>query len=98
MVAVVLISVFCVSSQPAAADQRVRNSNDLFYNYYVPPTWGGGVGAQLYLSPRPAPPLVGQTYITYQPLMPHEFLYRHSRAYYNCHPDGKMTRTRVSWR
>lgn len=98
LVAVVLISLFCVSPQPAAADQRVRSSGDLSYNYYVPPTWAGGVGAQLYVAPRPTPPRVGHTFITYQPLMPHEFLYRHARSYYNFHPDGKITRTRVSWR
>src|SRR6185503_243391 len=46
---------------------------DLFYNYYVGNNCGG-MGAQLYLSPRPVPPFVGNTYITYQPLMPHEFL------------------------
>ena len=46
----------------------------LFYNYYVPPvgctTCGsqGSSGAELYISPRPTPPLVGHTYITYQPL------------------------------
>ena len=44
--------------------------------------WHGAMGAEMYLSPRPTPPLVGHTYITYQPLMPHEFLYRHHRSYY----------------
>lgn len=53
---------------------------DLFYNYYVP-GYNGGPPAQLYLSPRPAPPLVGYTYVTYQPLMPHEYMYQHSRYY-----------------
>jgi len=97
LVAVVLISVLCVSAQPAAAADRVRSNGDLFYNYYVPPTWAGGVGAQLYLSPRPTPPMVGHTFITYQPLMPSEFLYHHHRSYYNFHPDGRITRTSVKW-
>jgi len=71
---------------------------DLFYNYYVGPSpVVGGVPAQLYVSPRPTPPLVGQTYITYQPLMPHEFLYKHHRQYYRYHPGSGMTRTRVLW-
>jgi hypothetical protein len=51
----------------------------------------------MYLSPRPVPPLVGHTYITYQPLMPHEFLYRHHRNYYTYHPYGGHTHTRVCW-
>lgn len=71
---------------------------DLFYNYYVGPSeCAGGVVAQLYVAPRPTPPLVGHTYITYQPLMPHEFLYKHHRTYYRHHPGSGMTRTRVLW-
>lgn len=74
---------------------------DLFYNYYVPPVacnGYGAVGAEMYLCPRPTPPLVGHTYITYQPLMPHEFLYKHHRWYYRDNgPYAGVTRTRVWW-
>jgi hypothetical protein len=74
---------------------------DLFYNFYVagaPCPSYGLVPAQLYVSPRPTPPLVGHTYITYQPLMPHEFLYRHDRCYFTWHGvDGGLTSTRVCW-
>lgn len=67
------------------------------YGYYVHP--GPGVlGAQLYLCPRPAPPVVGYTYITYQPLAPHEFMYKHCRRYRVCHPDdNSRTRVKVRW-
>ena len=84
----------------ALAVGRQRTAPDLFYNYYVPPGhYGGGmVGAQLYLCPVPTPPLVGHTYVTYEPLMPHEFLYPHSRIYTRCHRDGTATRTWVAWR
>jgi hypothetical protein len=68
----------------------------LFQNYYVPP-YAGGVGAQLYISPRPVPPHVGWTYITYQGLMPHEFLYKHHRSYWTQRADGGWTRTHISW-
>lgn len=57
---------------------------DVFYNFYVPPVPAGsapGVGAQLYVSPRPVPPRVGHTWHTYPPFMPHEFLYKHRRRY-----------------
>ena len=74
---------------------------DLFYNYYVPPVacnGYGAVGAEMYISPRPTPPMVGHTYITYQPLMPHEFLYKHHRWYKRDHgPYAGVTRTRVWW-
>jgi len=83
---------------PAAFGGEVcRTAGDLFYNYYVPPGACGGVGAQLYVSPRPTPPLVGHTYVTYQPLMPHEFMYPHGRTYWRRNPGSGWTRTVVSW-
>jgi len=64
---------------------------DVFYNFYAPPVAAGnapGLGAQLYVSPRPVPPRVGHTWITYPPFMPHEFLYKHHRRYIR--PAGAM--------
>jgi hypothetical protein len=70
---------------------------DLFYNYYAWPSCSG-VGAELYLSPRPVPPHVGHTYITYQPLMPHEFMYEHHRTYHRYYNGGQgLNRTCVHW-
>lgn len=69
---------------------------DLFYNYYVP----GNPPAQAFLSPRPSPPLVGHTYITYQPFYPNEYLYHHHRSY--ARYDGihhlPVAKTHVSWK
>jgi hypothetical protein len=72
---------------------------DLFYNYYVP-GYNGGPPAQLYVAPRPTPPLVGHTYVTYQPFYPHEMLYRHHRTYYRCGGRGILPAnyTTVSWK
>ena len=76
----------------------VWRNNDVMYNYYAGPAQqAGGTAAQLYVSPRPTPPLVGHTYVTYQPLMPHEFLYGHHRTYSAVHPDGGWVRTNVSY-
>ncbi len=83
---------------PSRAEAGMPYRSDLFYNYYVPPTGPVSVGAELYPSPRPVPPLVGHTYVTYEPLMPHEFLYRHSRTYWRYNPGAGWTRARVSWR
>lgn len=69
---------------------------DLFANYYAYPH-AGGIPAQMYISPYPTPQIAGRTYITYQPLMPHEFLYRHHRNYYTYHPRGGHTVTHVCW-
>ncbi len=87
------------STSPVSAEViRHSTPDDLFYNYYVPPVGPNSVGAELYVSPRPTPPRVGHTYITYQPLMPHEFLYKHHRHYTTIHPDAPRTRTSVHWR
>lgn len=86
------------TAQQAQAAQYYGTSGDLFYNYYVPPAGCGGVPAQLYLSPGPTPPVVGHTYVTYQPLMPHEFLYPHARKYWQYDGStGNWTRTKVVW-
>ncbi len=94
------VATACILLHMAAGQAQAgnhRTSPELFYNYYVPPGPCGGVAAQLYVSPRPTPPLVGHTYITYPPLMPHEWLYPHSRSYVRRNPNGGTTRTHVMW-
>lgn len=87
----------CRTCSNGDCQYRWYGQPDLFYNYYVPPTCGG-VGAELYLSPRPVPPHVGHTYITYQPLYPHEFLYHHHRSYHRYYNGGQgLTRTCVHY-
>jgi hypothetical protein len=85
----------------SAADYGCRaweyGSPDLFYNFYVPNQCGGAPAA-MYIAPRPVPALVGHTYYTYQPLMPHEMLYPHHRTYRQWYDDGRgVTRTKVAW-
>lgn len=80
---------------PLAGGRAEARQPDLFYNYYVGPP---GVPAQMYLCPRPTPPLVGHTWITYQPLMPHEFMYKHSRKYYQYYRDGSYTQASIRYR
>ena len=70
---------------------------DLFYNYYAGNV-GCGVPAQLYLCPQPTPALVGHTYYTYKPLLPHEMLYKHDRTYFRINPDGTGVKTKIRWR
>lgn len=87
-----------MASSAQAEVFRHSTSGDLFYNYYAPPVGCGSVGAKLYPCPRPTPPLVGHTYVTYPPLSPHEFLYKHARVYWTQHDDAPPTRTSVRWR
>lgn len=76
---------------------RFYGQPDLFYNYYAWPSCTG-LGAELYVSPRPVPPHVGHTNITYQPLYPHEFMYDHHRTYHRYYNGGQgLNRTHVSY-
>jgi hypothetical protein len=68
----------------------------LQYNYYYPTPGTNGIPARLYLCPRPTPAHVGYTYITYQALAPHEFLWRHQAVYYRPYAGG-YTITSVRW-
>jgi hypothetical protein len=87
----------CRTCSNGDCQYRFYGQPDLFYNYYVPPTCGG-MGAELYLSPRPVPAHVGHTYITYQPLMPHEFMHHHHRTYHRYYNGGQgLTRTHVKY-
>jgi hypothetical protein len=88
---------------------RSYGDPDLFYNFWVPPSCNAGsaggalptpgsVGAQLYIAPQPVPAYVGHTFFTYQPLMPHEMLYPHSRHYHRYYDEGRgYNRTAVKW-
>ena len=92
-----LVLLVVMTMAPASAEAARRTSPDLFYNYYVPPGPCGGVGAQLYVSPLPVPERVGHTWVTYQPLMPHEFLYKHRRTYCRRHEDARWTKVHVKY-
>ena len=94
---VLLVFGFVATDAQAGGHRTVRTAGDLFYNYYVPASPGGATMAEMYPCPRPVPPWVGYTYITYQPLLPQEFLYKHKRSYKRIHPCGGSTRTRVIW-
>ncbi len=100
-VQVILVVVFLVAAWtfvaiPAqAVDFHTPLPNP---NYYVAPTGGTPVGAELYVCPRPTPAHVGHTYITYEPFAPHEFLYPHQRVYCRNNPCVGNTTTLCWWR
>ncbi len=70
----------------------------LTYNYYYPPQGAAPYPPRMYLCPRPVPEFVGYTWISYEPMAPHEFLWRnHGRRYYRDHGDGGSTITTINW-
>src|SRR6478752_6009006 len=74
-----------------------QQQKDLFYNYYAQPGPYNGAAAGMYVCPRPVPPFVGQTWVTYQPWMPHEFMYKHERSYYTYNEGAGWRRTNVRY-
>ena len=103
MVAALLGSVSLSPMIAQAAEgtwQRVisyQDKRDLFANYYVGPQ-PSGTAAQMYVSPLPVPANVGHTYTTYQPLMPHEYLYKHTRSHYAYTPGAGWNRAKIRYR
>ena len=75
------IAAIAAGAHLVAQDQTPLASNFL-YNYYTKPG-ASLVQAGMYPAPHYVPQNVGHTYYTYQPLMPHEHMYEHSRNYYN---------------
>ncbi len=77
---------------------RQHSRPDLFYNYYTQ-GYSNQVNAQMYLAPVPVPPFVGNTFYTYQPLMPHEYLYTHHDRYHHHYDYGRgLNRTKIGYR
>jgi hypothetical protein len=71
---------------------------DLFYNYYAPQGSSQGVPTDMYVCPHDTPWPAIQTYYTYQPWLPHEFLYNHHRTYQRYYSGGMgRNTTHVSW-
>ncbi|MCS7471003.1 hypothetical protein NZK35_30475 [Stieleria sp. ICT_E10.1] len=87
----------CGDVNGGVCQDRRYDHSDLFYNFYS----GGNcntANAQLYVSPVPVPQFVGHTFNTYQPLYPHEFLYKHTNRYHNYYDNGRgLNRTKVHY-
>lgn len=82
LLAAAAVCLFGVSPQAASA-QYPAAPGDYYYTY---------------LCPRPVPPLVGYTYITYPALAPHQFLGgSHSESFETCNCDGSVTHTTVRY-
>jgi hypothetical protein len=92
----------CLAAEAQAQDlwsRRIsyQSKQDLFYNFYEGPN-PSGVATAMYVSPRPVPPHVGHTYTTYQPFMPHEYLYRHTRTHYAYNCGAGWSRAKIRYR
>jgi len=78
--------------------RRETYAPDLFYNFHVDPNCGATATAGMYPSPHPTPAVNGRTYYTYQPLLPHETMYKHKRVYHRYYNHGMgLNRTRITY-
>jgi hypothetical protein len=81
----------------AGCTGREYGRPDLFYNYYTQGACNQA-NAQMYVSPQPVPAWVGHTFTTYQPLMPHQYLYWHHHSYHKYYDSGRgHNTTRVKY-
>jgi len=103
LIAALLAGFWLSGSDSSAAEVRMKRTisyqskNDLFYNYQVGPN-PSGTAAAMYISPRPVPAHVGHTYTTYQPLMPHEYMYKHTRSHYAHTQGAGWSRSKIRYR
>lgn len=98
-----LIAVSLLGDTSFAQTSQGSLSNPLFSQFT---TQGGASSATAgaYPAPHYVPQNVGASYYTYQPLMPHEHMYVHSRNYFNYYNDssffggdGSLNITSVRW-
>ena len=100
---VCLIAVSLVSETSFAQTSQGTLPNYLFSQYTTQGSASTATSA-MYPAPHPVPRNVGGSYYTYQPLMPHEHMYVHSRNYFNYYNDssyygggGSLNITSVRW-
>lgn len=103
LIVALVASSWLAGSDASAVEGRMQrhisyqNKSDLFYNYQVGPN-PSGTAAGMYISPGPIPANVGHTYTTYQPLMPHEMMHKHTRSHYAHAPGSGWSRSKVRYR
>lgn len=102
-IATAVVAVTCLAAAPVSAQFENSNApNDLFAQYATP-NGPNMTTAGMYPAPHYSPALGAQSYYTYQPLMPHEMMYQHSRNYFNyystngCGAPDSVTKTSVRW-
>lgn len=101
---VATLAVICLVGVSAQANAQFPQGNyqsPLFSQYTT--QGAGDASAAMYPAPHYSPMLGAQSYYTYQPLMPHEMMYQHSRNYYNYYNTGgfyggnALNKTSVRW-
>jgi hypothetical protein len=103
-VAICCVAVLSVAAESINAQTGQGNLPNPVFSQYTTQGSASSATAAMYPAPHPVPYNVGMTNYTYQPLMPHEMMYVHSRNYYNYYNDssfygggGSLNKTSVRW-
>jgi hypothetical protein len=104
VVACSMIVLSLAVAEIASAQTGQGNLPNYLFSQYSTQGGASSAHAGMYPAPHPVPRHVGSSYYTYQPLMPHEMMYTHSRNYYNYYNDssyygggGSLNKTSVKW-
>lgn len=105
-IATAFVAVTCLAAAPVSAQFGDGSSPNYLFSQYATPNGPNMTTSGMYPAPHYSPQLGAQSYYTYQPLMPHEMMYQHSRNYYNyyntnsynnCGAPDSLTKTSVRW-
>lgn len=103
-VAVCCLIAVSLVSETSFAQHGAGNLPDHLFSQYTTQGGASSATAGMYPAPHSVPQNVGSSYYTYQPLMPHEMMYTHSRNYFNYYNDssyygggGSLNITSVRW-
>ena len=103
-VAILCVVAFSYVTESSFAQIGQGNLPNPLFSQYTTQGSASTATAGMYPAPHPVPSNVGATYYTYQPLMPHEMMYTHSRNYFNYYNDssyygggGSLNITSVRW-
>lgn len=104
LAAAFVIAAFSLAADSADAQIGQGNLPNHLFSQYTTQGGASQATAGMYPAPHPVPNHVGASWYTYQPLMPHEMSYTHSRNYYNYYNDnafygggGSLNKTTVRW-
>ena len=96
--AALLIGMTSTAVQAQNGFSPMYNSADNVFNNYFTQGSANQATAAAYISPVGVPGWVGHTYITYEPLYPHEFMHHHSHRYHSYYDGGAgLNRTSVHY-
>ena len=104
VIATVVTAAMFVAAAPVSAQFGTGNSPNNLFSQYATQPGASMTTAGMYPAPHYVPAQMGQSNYTYQPLMPHEMMYQHSRNYYNYYNTGgyrggydSLNKTSVRW-